>query len=468
MPLQNAPSSEGSTGPATAGPVGHSMWLGRTARAGDWVFGPKATLTFGWREGTLAFVLTVVGALIAFLRVPLGARNVLWAEDASVFVTSALQHRPDASLFEPYAGYMHAFPRLVTALVVGTTPIGEVPVVLTAAACVLTGVIATTVVLAFRPRLPSVLIRLTIWLGIVTLPIAGIEANGSIANSHWYLLVGLFAILITRRQNTGFLVLGGLVVAFAVLSDPLSAIFLPLVLARFVLIRKPSDGWIPTIYVVAMVIQLSVVLATTVVPAAGRPSIVEVVRTTGFRVFLAVLTGETGSVSLFLQFGLKAIAVATLVVLAIITAAVLRGKQFGGLALVSTGVAVVFFLAAAIIRWNPQYDPAVSTTWGGSRYSVVPISLLLISLGSAASAWFTGAWRQRWVRFIAPAAFAMLVIILSVPSFGTTARTSNDSWEVGLHDARQTCATSKDSHLVQIPAEPTNFVLTASCESLDF
>jgi len=433
-----------------------------------WAFGPRLTPATRLREILTTIALVAIGAVISFVRIPPPARNLLWAEDASVFVGSALEHRPDAALFEPYAGYMHAFPRLITALTVSLVPLDVVPVVLTAAACVLTAVIATAAVLALRSRVPSFAIRLVVWAGIVTLPVAGIEANGSVANSHWYLLVGLFVVLITRRQDSGYLILAGLIVAFAVLSDPLSIVFVPLVIARFLSLRGLRDLWIPAIYCAALVVQLTVVLSTSVASAAGHPTLVQALRTTGFRVFLAALAGESGSVSLYLDFHAKAIALATFVVALLVVVALVRGRQLGGLALISTVAGTAFFLGAAVIRWNEQYDPFISTTWGGSRYSVVPICLLLFAFAATASTWYSAGWRVSWVRFVAPVAFAALVVALAIPAFTVTARHATTSWDSELRGARSTCATSGDAHVVKLYGAPHNFYLTATCAELGY
>ena len=78
-------------------------------------------------------VLLLAGAAVWLLR---GwsriAHPTLWAEDATEFVAGAYQH-PVHALIEPYAGYLHAVPRLI-ALVASPLPLTWLPTVYALAA----------------------------------------------------------------------------------------------------------------------------------------------------------------------------------------------------------------------------------------------------------------------------------------------------------------------------------------------
>jgi hypothetical protein len=297
--------------------------------------------------------LLILGTIVMLFRIPTGLRNALWAEDASVFVSGALGGHTAASLFVPYAGYMHAFPRLAAFLTVRFIPLTHVPYVITLIACALASFVAALVVIVSRQRIPSIYPRLVIWLALVTIPVAGIEVNGSIANSHWYLLIGLFAILVTRQQNITLIVISAVVVFFAVGSDPLSAILVPLVVVRFAALRSPRELWVPGIFVASLVMQLVVDSMTHLAAARTHPTAAELFRTVSFRDFLQTLAGESPAEYLYARFGDFALILATVVVVVIVVATVWKGRQLGGLSVIAFIASVSYLIVPAWIRWFP-------------------------------------------------------------------------------------------------------------------
>ena len=356
----------------------------------NWLYGVEHAETIRPTRVLSWVALTVAGTAIAFLRIPPISRNLLWAEDGRNFVADALAGHSFGAFFEPFAGYMHAIARLTSLLVLNFVPLARVPeaVTVTLIACTITAGVATLAFAMLRPRMPSLLPRLAVWVGIVSSQIAVIEANGSIANSHWYLLVGLFVVLMTRQRHAVAIAIASLVVSLTVLSDPLAGVFLPFVLVRIVAIRRFRELWVPVIFLASFTVQLSVVLGTHLSPANSTPTLVNMLRATGFRVFLAALAGESRSSALYAALGTVSLVGALVVVLACLTWAALHGKNLGGLATASVATAAVFYVFTTSIRWFPQFDSSVSTDrWRGSRYSVVPISLFFIVLSAAAGTW---------------------------------------------------------------------------------
>ncbi len=413
------------------------------------------------------FVLTVLGAVVSFVRLPAGSRNLLWAEDGRIFVTRALQANPLAAFVEPYAGYMHAFPRFSALISVWVAPLNLVPVTVVAMACLLTGSVAAVIVVVLRARMPFLPARLVIWLAIVLLPVAGIEVDGSIANSHWYLLIGLFVILMTRQQQPTTLVLAGVTVFFAVLSDPLSGIFIPLVAVQLLTIRQRRNLFIPLIYLVGLAIQLSVTLQTHLQSSGGTPSVIALARATAYRVFLGALVGQDNAVTLYEQFHLASLSIAVIVVVGIVAWTVVRGHQLGGLAAVSLVGGVLFFLVAVWIRWLPLYDPVVSTTWGGSRYSVVPVSLIIVALGSALSVWHQRYGSRLTFRVASIAVAIALVAIIAIPTFSATTRHARENWQQAISSSQSQCAHLPGDQPEVLPISPVGWVAILSCGTVE-
>ncbi|MDQ1547654.1 MAG: hypothetical protein QOH69_2558 [Actinomycetota bacterium] len=446
--------------------VPRARWRRRLVAIADWLYGPDEQPTRWWRVYPGFVALLGAGTLVMFFRIPGPARNVLWAEDASIFTTGALQNHPFGSFFVPYAGYMQAFPRLAALAVVHVVPLTYLPQALALVACAIAAFVAALIVLLLRPRMPALLPRLAIWLGIVTLPIAGIEVNGSIANSHWYLMLALFAIVVTRQHSATMIALSGVTVSLAVMSDTLAALALPLILLRFLALENRRQLWIPLVYVGSLVVQLAVTSTTHLAIADGRPVLAPFLRAMGFRVFLATLAGESHTITFYQRFGLITLIGATVVAIVALVWAVSRGGQLGGLAAISFLGAVVFFSVAAWIRWLPQYDPNVNDGWGSSRYSVVPISLLILMYCAAIET-----WRQRRNGRILPyiplVAFVALLAAIAIPDFTATARNAPQTWTSEITHARHVCANLSQSHEVDLAAAPSGWKVTVSCGQLE-
>jgi hypothetical protein len=390
---------------------------------------------------------------------------VLWAEDARVFVTDAMGSHPFASFFMQYAGYMHLFPRTAAQITVALFPLEWAAYVITIIACGLGAAIAAYGFFALRDRMPSIAVRLTLWFGLITLPIAGIEVNGSIANSHWYLIVGLFFVLVTRQRRVAEIVVAAVIVCFAVMSDPLTGLLLPLVVVRIAGARSRRELWIPGFYVGALMVQLAVASQAHFPVAAAEPTVRMLARTTGYRVFLGAVAGQTGSQTLYAAFGLAAIVAAIALIVGIAIPTMIRPGPLAALTILSLGFAVVYFVVPAWLRWYPYMDPDTNPFWIGSRYSVVPISLVLTALAAVAFDWTTRLSMPA-LRWAPTAVVAAILVVIAVPNFGNATRTEDPSWATALGDSYQTCATLAPTDTVEVNAAPQGWYALLRCDQI--
>jgi hypothetical protein len=432
-------------------------------RLDGWLGGPADAGPIRQSQLLACIGLFLLGTLLVLLRLRSSSFTVLWAEDGTVFVRGALADQPWASLLQSYAGYMHAFPRLAAWAAVNSVPLSWVPPALAVISSALCSAIATLAFALLRARMRPVLPRLAIWLAIAVMPIAGIEVMGSIANAHWYLLIGLFVVLITRQRHPALIAAGAVVAVFAAMSDPLSGIFLPLVLVRLVGRTRRRELWIPLLFVGALLVQLAVVLSSPFPSPSARPGLGQLARATAYRVFVVALSGDHAT-DVYLQFGAACLVIATLLVLGAGVWTLLRGGQLGGLAAASLAASVIFFVVASVIRWHSLYDPAVDPGLGASRYSVVPGALVVIALAAAATASSQRA-RTRVPRQLAAVVLIAVLLISVVPDFLTTARVPPVAWAQALRQASRECATGQ--HDARIPITPTGLSFVASCESLE-
>lgn len=439
--------------------------MARRAALADWTLGPRE-LPQRWYFVVITWAaLTLLGAAISFLRLPPDARNVLWAEDGHIFLTRALQPGAITSVFEAWAGYLHIVPRLATIVAVQVAPLDLVPLAMTVMACLLTGTVAAGAFVLLRPRVPSIVLRGVVFVSFVALPIAGVEVNGSVANSHWYLMAGLFIAIATRQASPVTLLLATAMTLAATTSDPLALIFIPLVALRLATMRQRRDLLVPIAWITGLVIQFAVVAHSQVESSGGgTPTIVQLARATAFRVFLVAIAGKSGAAFLWEHTGIVSLIAAVLVVTVAVAFAVRRGGQLGGLSAAGMVVAVVLYALEAWIRWFPVYDPASGIDWGGSRYSVPPNLLVIIAMAAAAGAVPLSATR---LRRLAVYGLAALMLVVAIPSFTDTSRHLAQAWTDAVTQADASCELPNPDLTVSIPTAPEGWSAEIPCAVLE-
>lgn len=178
-------------------------------------------------EALLALVVLVGAVATTWWRLGPVARGTVWAEDGGVFLRERLASGVDGTLLRPYAGYLHLVPRLVVDLAVHR-PVEQYALTVTAACCVVVGVVATAVFLLSRDVVPRRWLRVLLAAVPVVLPMAPVEIAGNAANLHWYALV-LVPWLFAHRARSwpGAAVVAVLALA-ATLTELQSVVFLPL------------------------------------------------------------------------------------------------------------------------------------------------------------------------------------------------------------------------------------------------
>ena len=195
-----------------------------------------------WRSPWIVDFAIVTIAIVTgtFYREPYAfMRPQFWAEDGTILF---LQSYVDgwAAILRPYAGYFELYQRLVAAVV------ALLSVRLAPAGYLVGNVIAQLVVgwLCLSPRLP-----MPRWARIaagaaVTLAPAQNEVFNTLINSQWILALAPLVVLAYDRPRTrGQAALDLVVVLLAGLSGPFSVIYLPLFLAKAVVLRSRWHAW---------------------------------------------------------------------------------------------------------------------------------------------------------------------------------------------------------------------------------
>lgn len=189
----------------------------------------------------LTFTL-LVGLSIALLslriNLPTGSiARYLWAEDATIFISQA-QSLGLASLWQPYAGYLHLYPRLVALLA------SQFPLIYTPALFFSGWLLAY--IFAF-----SILIHRALQAGIAPLPLAilvfliSIQPNlgevfFTITNAQWTLGI---ALAIWALSNSSVSLITAPIWILLGLTGPFSLLLLPVLLLKMLVFKDFRNNW---------------------------------------------------------------------------------------------------------------------------------------------------------------------------------------------------------------------------------
>ncbi len=180
--------------------------------------------------------LTVLGGLVlsfaAWARLDESTRATVWAEDGDVFLRQRIELGWSGSLFEPYDGYLHVVPRLVTDLAF-VAPLSQYAVAVSVLCCLVVGAVGATVFLCSHAVLNSWWSRAVLAALTVLAPAAPVEVLGNSANLHTYFLwLTPWLLLAQPTRWWQGSVLGALAL-LASLTEIQSLLFLPLIFFGF-------------------------------------------------------------------------------------------------------------------------------------------------------------------------------------------------------------------------------------------
>ena len=157
-----------------------------------------------WLDAAITAGIVVVALLFLWLRIPQQEHSVVWAEDGHTFLLEAAEHGAWTLLLEPYAGYQHLLPRILTALILDLAPFASYALAIFVVCTTITaGIAAATYwlaapIVAWRPA------RIGLAAVPVVLPLLGPEIIGNLADLHTYCMwLALWIVLWTPRTWLG-------------------------------------------------------------------------------------------------------------------------------------------------------------------------------------------------------------------------------------------------------------------------
>jgi hypothetical protein len=418
----------------------------------------------GWaarRNVPLSLLIGIGCAIAAWLRIPPLARDTLWAEDGRTFLQAALDQGPIRSLFDPYAGYLHTIPRIMSSLIVQFVPVPYYASAMTAATCVAAGGAAAVVYVCSRDVVTSVPGRFALATTTILAPLEPREVLGNAANLHSIMFWMLFWMLLYRPKNRASSCLLGIAAALAALTE-IQALFLaPLLLWG---LRDRRRWPLRAGFLLGAAAQLFVTLAWPRIPsgnpAVGIPSILY-----GYLIN-AVLPLWIPQNTIGPSVAAGGVVLALLLALPLVAATIftiVRGTTLQRFAAVGLAAKSLLVYSASVID-NPNlfYDYAsftsaqLQTVWL-ARYGVMPSMMLIAQLVIAvmvARRQTSPPRKPRELRFrrvgrvAALGAIAVLMLAQFIPQ--TTRRSSGPAWQPQVLSSAQICEERRDSTTVHL------------------
>ncbi|MCS5716608.1 hypothetical protein N1027_00485 [Herbiconiux sp. CPCC 205763] len=443
---------------------------GRLRLAG-WLFGPVVRSGIGWRTVALVAAMVVAGTGLTLLRLPADARNLLWAEDGGIFLTDAFAHPFLQNLFDPYAGYMHLIPRISAQFVSGFVPLRHLGLAMNLCGAAVWSIVALSAFVFTRGRL-WIGFRVLLWLLVLLLPLGSHEVATNTANSHWFLTFGLFWAVCSRGGGVARVVFACCLTVAAVLSDPLTLVFAPFLVARLFALRSLRENAVTIAFVASAVIQLAVVLSTErddvpIVDPGGLGYLYLI------RVVLTTLAGPMWGGWLVFVIGGLVTAVLAGVALALLIAGLVARWGRAGLGVAALGSSIVYFVVVASITWaySASAPPGSGTDvyWAG-RYWVLSGLLFVTATVAVVDLWLSPLLtrtrgRRRVLVGVVAVVVAALLIAPGIHDYRTPGyKADNLQTSTGIELGIAACQNEPPDEPVKIAIAPAAQYLVVPCE----
>jgi len=398
----------------------------------------------------------------------------LIAEDGRIFLSQAISQHFLDSLATSYQGYLHTVPRGI-ALAATWFPLDQAPLVMSLLATLVVSLIAVYVFLASAAWIASPLLRAVLALAVPFVPVTAHEMSGTVSNLHWYLLYAAFWAVICPWRGRGWLAASTAVVVLAVLSDPLTAVLLPIALV-FAMRARDARGWLlPGCIAAGLVAQIA--LRDQGTSSFGGHDYSVLPRLFAERVTSSVLVGDRYLKDVFGGMTGSPFAWGSLAFVAVAVGFGLwrlRDRRAWLLA-GGTTLSIAFFLIPSLTRGTRFLSH--KAPWGltGTRYVYLPVLFLLTGLLVAVDRRSRGERRPRAREIVVAAA----VLASMAVGYAAPHRSSGElRWKPVLAEARRSCAAGKPTPPIKlyrtgdgklaatIPIDPARWSIQVECSKL--
>ncbi len=443
---------------ASSGRVAGHGNVGRFRRWIRELFFPEAVAPTGrplWIVTALSglFVLACIPLLLGWRWSP-RPWNLIWAEDGPIFLHDAVLQPWSEAVLSPYQGYMHLAPR-TAALLVAELPPQLWALAIAVGSILVRALLAVVVWHATSGHVPGRAARAVISVMIVTIPLGGVEVLNNLANLHWFLMLVSLPALLWRPRTWFGIVVQCLVVGVSMLSDPLTVLWAPIVVLRVLAVPRWRDQVVSAVFVICAALQLTVALRTSRERGPGF-GVQEIYQAYVVRVVEPAFAGIEWTEWAWDNARWIAIAVSTVVVLAMLVGGLSRPGPHRGLILSAAGASVVFYVfvtgyALPDLPLLPGSDISVGAY---GRYGFLAGALLLIAVIAAGWAMLHFGRRSRPFAWVLVAVLSVIYLAAVISGYGYQAPTAVPmGWRAAVDLARTECASG---HLdVVLPVDPS-------------
>jgi hypothetical protein len=396
-----------------------------------------------------------------------GSLDALWAEDGSIFVQDALTDSFWDAVVAEYSGYFVLIPRLIGE-VASAFPLADAPAVVSILSAALVALSGLVVWIATANHLESPYLRGMLALLTVLTPVGGLETIASASNVSWYMLVGVFWLLLWRPRTRLGAVLAALFIAAAALSNPGTWFFLPLAALRALAVRDGRDLIILGAYFGAGLMQIAS-LALTDNEAVEPVWTSDVWTVLLQRVFDGMVLGLGLGGNAWAQLGWPfLIALTALLVLGLLVGLARSGWQARAFAAITMPIALAMFVVSIYQRAvaTPMLWPAGDYGAQAGRYSIVPVMLLI----SVAFMFIDRPPRPRrqwagrdWL-LAGTVALLLVSVACSLPARDVAAR-GTPPWGASLDAAAAACP-ADDRGEASLAISPPGFGMALPCAAI--
>jgi hypothetical protein len=426
----------------------------------------------GWSTPLLVVSGTLIttAALLGRQRA-VSAWDTVWAEDGSVFLADALERPLSTTLVQPHGGYLHLPPRLAAATA-ASLPLEWAAIVLSLAWAFVVALLATFVYFASASVLRARTTRVALSMLVALLPAAGSELLGNTINLHFYLVFACFWAFVWRSDAPVALAARSVVAGAAALSDPVSAVLVPVALWSALSRRRRRALVVPAVFALGLIAQLAAIAATDGGPQRltrfdpGSLPLLFALRVAG-----SLVVGDRFLDELWLTFG-AAFAYAALAAVVIALVVQARGvtRRTRAFVAVCAAYAPVLFGLYLFGRGSGGMRPGVSEeTWhlAGARFTYAPILFLAAALLTVADRRLAGV--ANGTRLRGEVVAVALVTALVAANFAfQSERSLGPTWGAELAAARGRCASGQDEARLLVAPAPFEFRLIAKCSRLGY
>lgn len=419
-------------------------------------------------------VAAVIGlTFLTWFRLPEVSRGTLWAEDAALFLAETISVGFWQSIVEPYAGYLHTIPRIVSAIAYTVGPLEAHAMLVTLLSCMTVAAIATGSYFLSGQLFQHKSYRLMVALIPVLVPVGPLEVLGNAANLHWYLLWFCPWLLIFEPRTWPVRAVLIIATLAAATTEIIVGIFLPLAIWEIV---KRKNYAAPAALVLGICLQIFATVANPRYAEFPRLDSMDPLSVIyGFLLQGVGSIWETDADIMALNvvtFGGFAVAIPVIVIFGLLAYIVAFGRaQWKVMALYALAAAASSWAAATVLNPSPELDFANFSTedWLSKftffRYAAAPSMFLLALIPIACTvAEDKGVICPNKTKYFAP---VLLAVFLSNSYLqATPARQTGPEWMTGVQTATVQCAVDPSLTEAVIPVTPASWQVAVPCKLL--